>query len=133
MHLAGRVWDPNMRAHDPHGAFTVTITDGEHPVTKGLGSFETTGRVVHLPGGRDTDSLAGDRPLEGGQLRLPDGLRPRIRQRWQGLPRALGHDVAAIENPAAAELFDEAAPGPPDWTLSAKPGENTHTSSGHIT
>jgi uncharacterized protein len=39
--LAGRVWNPELRAHDPHGKFTVEITDPEHPITKGMEPFET--------------------------------------------------------------------------------------------
>ena len=39
--LAGRVWDPKLRGHDPHGKFTVKITDPQHPAMKGLSYFET--------------------------------------------------------------------------------------------
>jgi type 1 glutamine amidotransferase len=39
--LAGRVWDPKLRGHDPHGKFKVQITDSEHPAMKGLSEFET--------------------------------------------------------------------------------------------
>ena len=39
--IAGRVWNPKLRGHDPHGTFTVNIADKEHPVTKGLADFET--------------------------------------------------------------------------------------------
>jgi len=39
--LAGRVWDPKARAHDPGGPFRVNITDVHHPSTQGLNSFET--------------------------------------------------------------------------------------------
>ena len=39
--IAGRVWNPKFRAHDPHGTFTVNIADKEHPITKGLSDFET--------------------------------------------------------------------------------------------
>ena len=39
--IAGRVWDPKLRGHDPHGKFTVDIVPGDHPITQGLKSFET--------------------------------------------------------------------------------------------
>jgi type 1 glutamine amidotransferase/HEAT repeat protein len=39
--LAGRVWDPKLRGHDPHGKFRVLIADPDHPITKGLEPFET--------------------------------------------------------------------------------------------
>jgi type 1 glutamine amidotransferase len=40
--IAGRVWDPKLRGHDPLGTFRVEIADPEHPVTKGLAPFDTT-------------------------------------------------------------------------------------------
>lgn len=39
--LAGRVWNPQLRAHDPHGKFIVQIADPQHPITKGMKPFET--------------------------------------------------------------------------------------------
>ncbi len=38
--IAGRVWNPACRGHDPHGTFTVTIADKAHPITKGLSDYE---------------------------------------------------------------------------------------------
>jgi len=40
--IAGRVWNPACRGHDPHGTFTVSITDKAHPITKGLSDYEQT-------------------------------------------------------------------------------------------
>jgi type 1 glutamine amidotransferase len=40
--LAGRVWNPKLRGHDPYGKFTVEITDKSHPITQGVENFETT-------------------------------------------------------------------------------------------
>jgi len=39
--FSGRVWDPNLPAHDPYGRFTVQIIDKEHPITKNIDNFET--------------------------------------------------------------------------------------------
>ncbi len=39
--IAGRVWDPKKPPHDPYGLFNVHVVDTEHPITKGLGDFET--------------------------------------------------------------------------------------------
>jgi type 1 glutamine amidotransferase len=44
--MVGRVWmglkhPPGRRQHDPRGPFEVTITDPQHPVTKGLRGFGT--------------------------------------------------------------------------------------------
>ena len=39
--IAGRVWNPKLRGHDPRGPFKVNVTDAQHPITKGLADFET--------------------------------------------------------------------------------------------
>jgi type 1 glutamine amidotransferase len=38
--IAGRVWNPKKRAHDPYGSFIVQYVDHDHPITKGLVDFE---------------------------------------------------------------------------------------------
>ncbi len=39
--LAGRVWNPALRGHDPRGPFRVRIVDAAHPIMKGLADFDT--------------------------------------------------------------------------------------------
>lgn len=53
--LAGRVWDPKLRGHDPHGTFRVDIADPEHPIARGLAAFETVDELYTC--------LAGDTPI----------------------------------------------------------------------
>lgn len=53
--LAGRVWDPKLRGHDPHGTFRVEIADPEHPITRGLAAFETLDELYTC--------LTGDTPI----------------------------------------------------------------------
>jgi len=53
--LAGRVWDPKLRPHDPHGKFTVDIADPAHPITQGMQSFETVDELYTC--------LAGEVPI----------------------------------------------------------------------
>jgi type 1 glutamine amidotransferase len=38
--IAGRVWNPKLRGHDPHGTFTVNIVDKTHPIVKGISDYE---------------------------------------------------------------------------------------------
>jgi len=54
--LAGRAWDPKLRGHDPRGPFRVDIAVKDHPITKGLDSFETDDELYTC--------LAGDRPIQ---------------------------------------------------------------------
>jgi len=54
--LAGRVWDPKLRAHDPRGPFKVNITDVKHPITDGMQAFDTDDELYTC--------LAGDVPIQ---------------------------------------------------------------------
>jgi uncharacterized protein len=57
--IAGRVWNPACRGHDPHGIFTVNITDKTHPITKGLSDYEQTDELYTcLEGPGDIQVLA---------------------------------------------------------------------------
>lgn len=57
--IAGRVYNPSFRPHDPYGKFMVKITGGDHPVIRGLAPFETTDELYTcLDGKRDIRVLA---------------------------------------------------------------------------
>jgi uncharacterized protein len=55
VNVAGRIWNPAFRAHDPHGTFGVRITNPDHPITQGLAAFETTDELYTC--------LDGDTPI----------------------------------------------------------------------
>jgi len=102
--LAGRIWDPNLRAHDPRGPFSVDIVNKEHPITRGMTSFETDDELYTC--------LAGNRPivlLATARSKVDSKAYPMAFVFNYGRGRvfhcALGHDVKAIENPPAAELL----------------------------
>jgi type 1 glutamine amidotransferase len=102
--LAGRAWDPDLRAHDPKGPFRVDIVNDTHPITRGLASFETDDELYTC--------LAGDRPinlLATARSKVDGRDYPMAFVFEYGKGRvfhcALGHDVKAIENPPAAELL----------------------------
>lgn len=102
--LAGKVWDPKARAHDPGGPFRVNITDVPHPITKGLKSFETEDELYTcLTGDRPVDMLATARSKVDGKM-YPMAFTFNYGKGWV-FHSALGHDVKAIRNPGAAELF----------------------------
>ena len=54
--LAGRVWDPHLRPHDPRGPFQVEIADPQHPITHGLEPFTTDDELYTC--------LAGESPIQ---------------------------------------------------------------------
>ena len=102
--LAGRVWDPKLRAHDPRGPFRVNITDVNHPITQGMQSFETDDELYTC--------LVGDRPvkvLATARSKVDEKEYPMAFAFDYGKGRVfhslLGHDVKAILNPNVAELF----------------------------
>lgn len=106
--LAGRSYDPALRGHDPFGTFTVEITKERHPVTDGLDAFDTTDELYTC--------LAGDRPIKvlaTARSKVDGQDYPMAFVLDYGKGRVfhsvLGHDAAALKNPAVARLFRRAA------------------------
>lgn len=102
--LAGRVWDPKLRGHDPHGTFRVEIADPAHPITRGLEPFDTLDELYTC--------LTGETPIH---------VVAKARSKVDGLdyPMAfvlnygegrvfhtvLGHDARAYAAPGVGELM----------------------------
>lgn len=102
--LAGRVWNPELRGHDPRGSFRVDIVDNKHSITQGLQSFETDDELYTC--------LAGDRPIKvlaTAKSKVDGKDYPMAFVFDYGKGRVfhslLGHDVKAISNPDVSELF----------------------------
>ncbi|HNU98575.1 MAG: ThuA domain-containing protein [Verrucomicrobia bacterium] len=102
--LAGRVWDPKLRAHDPRGPFTVRIMDTEHPITAGLEDFEIDDELYTC--------LAGDAPI-----RVLATARSKVDHidypmafvlnygKGRVFHSVLGHDAKALAAPGVGDLF----------------------------
>ncbi|MDH7502542.1 MAG: ThuA domain-containing protein [Verrucomicrobiota bacterium] len=102
--LAGRVWDPKLRGHDPRGVFKVRITDADHPVTRGLKDFETDDELYTcLAGDRQIRVLATAKSKED-NIDYPMAF---VFEYGKGrvFHSPLGHDAKAFEAPAVGELF----------------------------
>ncbi len=102
--LAGRVWDPKLRGHDPRGQFTVEIADPEHPITKGLAAFETDDELYTC--------LTGDAPVHvvakaRSKVDQKDYPMAFVLSSGQGrvFHTVLGHDAKAIMNSGVPELL----------------------------
>lgn len=94
--LAGRAWfgPDGGRQHDPHGTFTVTIKDRNHPVTAGLKDFETVDELYTcLEGGAPIHVLASATSKVDGK-EYPMAF---VREYGQGrvCHSPLGHDARA--------------------------------------
>lgn len=102
--IAGRVWNPALRGHDPHGVFTVRITDSDHPVTADMAGFEILDELYTC--------LDGDTPIrllaEATSLVDSKAYPMAFTVENTGGPVfhcVLGHDVRAYEAPGARALY----------------------------
>jgi type 1 glutamine amidotransferase len=105
--LAGRAWDPKLRGHDPHGKFTVKITDPKHPAMKGMKDFETVDELYTC--------LAGQTPIKvlaTARSKVDGKDYPMAFVLNYGKGRVyhnvLGHDVQALAHPDVGRLFRNA-------------------------
>ena len=102
--IAGRVWDPKLRGHDPHGTFTVEIVDPEHPITKGLKSFTTVDELYTcLAGDKDIHVLA----RATSKVDRKDYPMAFVNHYGKGrvFHCVLGHDVKALSGAGVQGLF----------------------------
>jgi len=106
--IAGRIWNPAMRPHDPHGSFEVRVVDTGHPITRGLANFTTPDELYTCLDGQtlihvlcEATSKVDQKPyaigftLEPGQGRV--------------FHCTLGHDVAALRAEGVRDLYRRAA------------------------
>ncbi|MGC8742841.1 MAG: ThuA domain-containing protein [Verrucomicrobiia bacterium] len=117
--IAGRVWNPKFRPHDPRGVFLVEITDKEHPITRGLKDFQTDDELYTC--------LDGDSPihiLAKAKSKVDSKDYPIAFALEYGRGRVfhtvLGHDVKAITNSVVPELFRRGC----DWVAGLNPDLN---------
>lgn len=101
--LAGRVWNPKLRGHDKRGPFRVEIVDPNHPITRGLASFETDDELYTC--------LDGDTPIQvlamaTSKVDKKDYPMAFVLNVGKGrvFHSPLGHDVKAF-GPPTLELF----------------------------
>lgn len=114
--IAGRVWDPKLRGHDPYGVFRVNIVDAEHPITRGLAPFEVPDELYTC--------LAGEPPitvLATAVSKVDQKTYPMAFTLAYGKGRVfhsvLGHDVKAFNTPAVGELYRRATA----WSAGLEP------------
>jgi uncharacterized protein len=105
--LAGRVWDPKLRPHDPYGKFTVKITDPQHPVMRGMKDFETTDELYTCLTGKTPIKV-----LATARSKVDHKDYPMAFVLNYGKGRVfhcvLGHNVQALANPNVGRLFRNA-------------------------
>jgi len=95
--IAGRVWNPELRGHDPRGVFHVNIIDNEHQVTKGLADFDTDDELYTcLDGTAPIHVLAKAKSkVDGKDYPMAFVLTPGKGRTFHCV---LGHDLKALNN-----------------------------------
>jgi hypothetical protein len=105
--VAGRVWNPELRGHDPYGAFTVRVGDAEHPVTRGLADFALKDELYTCLDGTAAITVLCAATSKVDQKEYP------IAFTVDGMPKAfhcvLGHNLEALGAPGARALYRRAA------------------------
>ncbi|MCU0915242.1 MAG: ThuA domain-containing protein, partial [Planctomycetes bacterium] len=102
--IVGRAYDPKLRGHDPFGSFEVRMTGVDHPITRGLKPFAITDELYTcLAGALPIQVLAeSTSKVDGKNYAMAFTLKYGQGRVFHS---PLGHDVGAITNPGAAELF----------------------------
>ena len=110
--IAGRVWDPKLRGHDPHGSFRVEITDPAHAAVAGLKPFDTVDELYTC--------LTGDTPIHvvaSARSKVDGKEYPMAFVLNYGKGRVfhtvLGHDVRTLTNSSVPALLQRGCA----WTL----------------
>lgn len=105
--IAGRVWNPRLRGHDPRGAFRVHITDPGHAITKGLADFDTEDELYTCLDGTPPIQVLASATSKVDQKEYPLAfvLTPGKGRTFHCV---LGHDLKAL-NEAVRELYRRSA------------------------
>lgn len=105
--LAGRVWNPELRGHDPYGAFTVRIEDENHPITKGMKAFDVTDELYTCLDGKPEIRVLCAATSKVDQKIYPMAFTvPAFPKVFHSL---LGHGVASLQSEGARALYRRAA------------------------
>ncbi len=123
MQLAGRVWNPELRGHDPHREFTVEMSRKDHPITVGLDAFKTTDELYTcLDGGTPITVLAQATSVVDKKV-YPMAFVLR-HGKGRVFHTTLGHDAAAIAASGTALLIRRGTA----WTAGLDPSNEAGSS-----
>lgn len=113
--LCGRNWVMGKSGHGPRGPFKATIADKDHPITRGLGDFETDDELYA--------KLEGDAPIHLLVTAASDwshAIEPLAFVLEYGKGRVFhetfGHDGKAIATPAVTKLIQRGT----EWAATGK-------------
>lgn len=105
--VAGRVWNPDFRGHDPYQPFQVSITDGWHPITQGMKHFDTDDELYTcLDGDTPIQVLCESTSSEDKKV-YPMGFVV-TESKGRVFHSPLGHDVNAFQATGTRQLYRQA-------------------------
>ena len=114
--IAGRVWNPKLRGHDPYGKFLVHISDAAHEITRRMKDFETTDELYTCLAGKPEI-----RVLACATSKVDKKVYPMAFVRSFGKGRVfhclLGHDMRALRAEGVHELYRRGTA----WAAKLKP------------
>jgi uncharacterized protein len=114
--LAGRAWNPKLRGHDPHGEFTVNITNTSHPITKGLADFTIRDELYTCLDGAVPIKVVASATSKVDKKVYPMAFVLKLGQ-GRVFHSVLGHDVEALQAKGAQDLYRRGTA----WTVGLKP------------
>jgi type 1 glutamine amidotransferase len=117
--LAGRVWDPKLRGHDPHGKFTVKIVENKHPAMMGMTDFETVDELYTCLTGQTPIKVLATARSKVDNMNYPMAFVLNY-GKGRVFHCVLGHDVQALDNPYVGRLYRNACA----WCAGLEPSDN---------
>lgn len=100
--VVGRVWNPELRGHDPYGSFEVRVVDDAHAITRGFASFRTEDELYTCLEGETPIHVLCEATSVVDQKVYPMGF---VVEGKRVFHTPLGHDVNAFQAEGARELY----------------------------
>lgn len=102
--IVGRTYDPKLRPHDARGPFKVEITDADHPITKGMKSFDTDDELYTCLAGDEKITVLATAKSKVDQKDYPMAFVLNY-GKGRVLHCVLGHDVKALSFDGVKALY----------------------------
>jgi uncharacterized protein len=102
--VAGRIWDPEKRGHDPYGGFLVRILQTGHPATMDMGDFTTNDELYTCLAGDAEIQVLAEATSNVDQKDYPMAF-VRTPGKGRVFNSPLGHDLRALQSAGARKLF----------------------------
>ncbi|OGV68269.1 MAG: hypothetical protein A2283_11820 [Lentisphaerae bacterium RIFOXYA12_FULL_48_11] len=116
--VAGRVWNPKFRGHDPRGEFKVEIVDKQHSITAGMEDFLTFDELYTCLDGNEPIHVIAKATSKVDKKDYPMAFT-REYGKGRVFQSVLGHDPKAFEPEAVRKLFRRACA----WAAGLEPKE----------